>query len=71
MAAEGMPAEKGDCGMCSFRGVRAERRAGLMNGDGGMVTRGDSGRVRRGPGAVVDDAADCALLADAVEVVDP
>lgn len=40
-----MVAEKGDCGMCSLRGVRADRGAGLAKGDGGMDTRGDSAPV--------------------------
>lgn len=36
--------ENGDCGM-RRRGVRADLGAGFANGDGGMVTRGDSGLV--------------------------
>ena len=37
---------KGDCGICNLGAApvpRADRSAGLANGDGGIVTRGDSG----------------------------
>ena len=40
--ADGMPVEYGDRGMF-IRGVRADRGPGLAKGDGGIVTRGDSG----------------------------
>jgi len=70
LVADGMPAENGDCGMWSLRGVRDERGAGTANDDGGMVTRGDSGRDLLRLEAVFEDTADCALLAEAVEVVE-
>lgn len=65
-----MPAENGDCGIFSLRGVRADRGAGLAKDEKGMVTRGDSGRDRRALEAVLEDAADMALRAEAVDVVD-
>lgn len=37
---------KGDCGMCSRRGVRDDRGAGIANDEGGMVMRGDCGLDR-------------------------
>lgn len=43
--ADASAGEKGDWGMCSRRGVRADRGAGLAKGEGGMMTRGDSGRL--------------------------
>ena len=57
--AEGSAGEKGDCGM-RRRGVglRAEPGcAGLAKGEGGMMTRGDSGLVRFEPVALGREAA--------------
>ena len=49
--------------MCSRRGVRADRgAAGLANGDGGMVMRGDSGRFEEAL-----ERFDAVLLWDAFE----
>lgn len=53
--------DKGDCGIVSRRGVRDERGAGLAKGDGGIVTRGDSGRCGRTPAAVLLVAMLCAV----------
>lgn len=43
--ADARAGENGDWGICSRRGVLAERGPGLTNCEGGMMTRGDSGRV--------------------------
>ena len=48
--------------MCSRRGVRADRGAGLTNCDWGMMMRGDSGRLEEALEAV-----DALLVCDAVE----
>lgn len=37
---------KGDWGMCSRRGVRDDRGAGIANDEGGIVMRGDCGLDR-------------------------
>lgn len=67
--ADGMPTENGDCGIVSFRGVRDDRGAGIANGDGGMVTRGDSGRCLLVPvlDALLPVTALCALDVEALE----
>ena len=67
VCAEPSTGEKGDCGMCSLRGVRADLGAGFANCDGGIVTRGDSGRALAVLAALVEDAV---LLMDEVLAVD-
>lgn len=41
--ADARAGEKGDCGICSRRGVRADLGAGFTKSDGAMMTRGDPG----------------------------
>ena len=55
-AEPGAGEKAGDCGICSLRGVRAERGAGFTNCDGGIVTRGDSGRTLAVLAALAEDA---------------
>ena len=56
VCAEPSTGEKGDCGMWSLRGVRADLSAGFMNCEGGIVTRGESGRALAVLAALVEDA---------------
>ena len=42
--------------MWSLRGVRADLSAGFMNCEGGIVTRGESGRALAVLAALVEDA---------------
>ena len=55
---------KGDCGMCSRRGVRDERGAGIAKDEGGMVIRGDWGLDRD---VVLALLCDTILSVDAVD----
>ena len=54
--------------MCSRRGVRAERGAGLTNGDGGMITRGDSGLFPDNEAALLLAAALSSVAFESYEV---
>lgn len=61
--------EYGDCGICSLRGVRADRGPGLTKGDGGIMMRGDSGRVLLLVELFkVTDCSEMVVLDDVVEV---
>lgn len=66
-----MPGEKGEVGICNRLGVRDDRGPGLMNGEGGMVMRGDSGRTREAASIfeAVDDS-DIEVFVDRDETLD-
>lgn len=54
--------------MCNRRGVRADLGAdGFANGDGGMMMRGDSGRVLDSPAALLLEATLLSLVLESEE----
>jgi hypothetical protein len=56
--------------MVRRRGVRADLGAGFTNGEGGIVTRGDSGRLRVDPVELVRDTVLCSVEVVVVDAVD-
>ena len=68
--ADPIAGEYGDCGMRSRRGARADLGAGFANGEGGMITRGDSGRVLAVLVEPVELTFEAALWVDEVVVVE-
>lgn len=60
---------RGDCGMRSLGVALADRSAGLMKGEGGIVTCGDCGRVLGVP-ALMELTLDTPLWQLEVDVID-